>query len=311
MTSIAVAVPLVVAACFGVLGPRLARRLPPRHATWLLSAGAVTAALSALAMLFSVGLVLVGQAPSVASEGHWSASILREHAPVEPGVTVAALSALIAAMAATIVVAGRRGLAMLAAYRDCRRLPGAAGDLVVVPNTSAGAVAIPGRPGRIVVSQALLIALSASERRALLAHERAHLGHGHHWHRTVVSLAAAANPLLRPLCSATLHATERWADEEAAAEVGDRATVAAAVARAARMSSRRGPVIGPHLAVAAGGVPERVAALLGRPARPRPDLIVLAAALLIAGLVGAVVMGKEIEHLFEFAGRAYAAPRAT
>jgi Zn-dependent protease with chaperone function len=304
--ALAIAAPLVVAGCFGVAGPQLARRLPPRHATWLLSAGGAVIAVSALALLAVLAFVLIGQLPGVADEGHWSASILREHAPAEPGVSGVALVFLVAAVASAIVAAARRGLALIAAYRSCRSLPDA-GNLVVVDEAPAGAVAIPGRPGRILVARSLLSALSATERRALLAHERSHLRHGHHWHLTVVSVAAAANPLLAPLRGAVSLASERWADEEAAAEVGDRRTVAAAVARAAFVSRRSSDAVMPGLAAGSHAVPQRVAALLIQPPSQRPALMLLALGVVLLGAVGAVVAGKEVEHLFEFAGRAYRA----
>jgi Zn-dependent protease with chaperone function len=49
---------------------------------------------------------------------------------------------------------------------------------------------------RIVVSAALLRGLDAAERRALLAHERAHLRFGHHRLALAAAVAAAVNPLL-------------------------------------------------------------------------------------------------------------------
>lgn len=305
MSGVAIVIPLAAAACFGVLGPLLARRLPPAQATWLLSVGGVVAALSGLAVLAMLASTLLGQLPDLANEGHWSGSTLRQHAPADRDVGLAALLALLLAVGATFVVGLRRGSTMLVAYRSCRSLPAAAGDLVVIADAWAGALAVPGRPGRIVVAQSLLSALSAPERRALLAHERAHLKHGHHWHLITISLAVAANPLLTPLRGAATHAIERWADEEAAAEVGDRRQVASAVVRAALMTRRRPRAPMPRLAAAAHAVSERVAALLSEAQEPRPALLLLAATLLLAGAAATVIVGKETEHLFEFAGRAY------
>jgi len=45
----------------------------------------------------------------------------------------------------------------------------------------------------------MLRTLSADERRALLAHEAAHLTYRHHVYTQLTDVAAAANPLLRPL----------------------------------------------------------------------------------------------------------------
>ncbi|MFJ2651595.1 M56 family metallopeptidase [Streptomyces sp. NPDC087420] len=95
------------------------------------------------------------------------------------------------------------------------------------------AFALPGAPGRVVVSSTMLRALTADERRALLAHERAHLRHRHHVFLLVTQLTAAVNPLMRPVADGGGFALERRADEDAGTVVGDPPLVARAVARAA------------------------------------------------------------------------------
>ncbi|NLU67821.1 M56 family metallopeptidase [Streptomyces sp. HNM0574] len=118
-----------------------------------------------------------------------------------------------------------------------------------------------GRAGRVVVSTGMLRSLAGDERRALIAHERAHLGARHHRFLLASQLAARANPLLRPLRDAVAYSAERWADEEAARAVGDRKVVARAVGKAALVS--RGEAMAGVLAFASTGpVPRRVAALL-------------------------------------------------
>src|SRR6185437_8548787 len=77
------------------------------------------------------------------------------------------------------------------------------------------AYALPGAPGRIVVSGRLLDALDDRGQAALLAHEQAHLAARHHLFTTVAHLAAAANPLLLPVARAVDYTVERWADERA------------------------------------------------------------------------------------------------
>ncbi len=74
----------------------------------------------------------------------------------------------------------------------------------------------------------MLAALTSRERRALFAHERAHLAGRHHRHLLAVRLAARADPFLRLLRTAVVYTAERWADEEAAAAVGSRRSVARA-----------------------------------------------------------------------------------
>lgn len=112
------------------------------------------------------------------------------------------------------------------------------------------------------MTTALLERLRPTERRALFAHERAHLTARHDRFLLTVRLAARANPFLRPLRTAVACTAERWADEEAARVVGSRRTVARAIGTAA-LVSRGTPA--PTLAglAAPGPVPRRVAALLG------------------------------------------------
>ncbi|NDZ88250.1 M48 family metalloprotease, partial [Streptomyces sp. SID10115] len=70
----------------------------------------------------------------------------------------------------------------------------------VVADEASYAYALPSRRGgRVVVTTGMLSRLAAPERRALFAHERAHLSARHHRHLLVTQLAARANPFLRPL----------------------------------------------------------------------------------------------------------------
>ncbi|MFJ9442711.1 M48 family metalloprotease [Kitasatospora sp. NPDC101235] len=149
--------------------------------------------------------------------------------------------------------------------------------LTVLDDECADAFALPGRlgrpgrpgePGRIVVTSGMLRALTAPERSALLAHERAHLTARHHLFLSLAEHAAGVHPALRPLRAPLGYHLERWADEVAAARVGDRAVTARAVGRAALAASRSPWPARPRLVPAAhsGPVPRRVAALL----QPRP-----------------------------------------
>jgi Zn-dependent protease with chaperone function len=305
--TVAIAAPLAGACCFGLFGSLAARRLPPRRATWLISVGAVTSVLSALVVLALLAFVLVGQLPFLADEGEWSPAALHSHAFTEPGVGAFSLLLLLAAAVAVLGVGRQLARALLGAYRTCGEVSTGAGDLVVLPGGPDLAAAIPGRPGRIVVTESLLSTLAASERRVLLAHERAHLEHGHHWHRGAVALAAAANPLLSPLRAAIVYTTERWADEDAAREVGNRRDVATALARAAL--TMRQPPARHGLFMAAYAVSDRVAAMLARPSRPRPLLTAAVIVVPVVAAVAAAVVWKDTEHLFELAERVYRGSR--
>ncbi|MFB8402343.1 M56 family metallopeptidase [Streptomyces sp. NPDC055912] len=119
-----------------------------------------------------------------------------------------------------------------------------------------------GARDRVVVTTAMLATLTGPERRALFAHERAHLTARHHRFLLAVQLAARANPFLRPLRTAVTYTTERWADEEAATSVGSRRIVARAVGKAA-LISRGAPSVTLAGFAVVGPVPRRVAALLG------------------------------------------------
>ncbi|MFJ2780554.1 MULTISPECIES: M48 family metalloprotease [unclassified Kitasatospora] len=145
--------------------------------------------------------------------------------------------------------------------------------LAVLDDECADAFALPGRlrrpgrpgePGRIVVTSGMLRALTAPERAALLAHERAHLAGRHHVFLALAEHAAAVHPALRPLRAPLGYHLERWADEVAAERVGDRTVTARAVGRAALAASRSPWPARPRLVPAAhsGPVPRRVAALL-------------------------------------------------
>lgn len=293
----------LAAALFGVLAPFAADRLPPRQATWLLSVGSGLAALAGTAVLGLLASVWLAELPAVAGKAHWSAATLERFEPVDDRVAALAVLVLAASAAAALLTAGTKAGALAASHRRCRRMSAAAGGLVVVDDAEAGAIALPGRPGRIVVSSSLLILLTAPERRALLAHERAHLVHAHHLHRSVVAVASAANPCLLALRSTVVRTTERWADEDAAFEVGDRRRVASALIRSALIASRAPAAA---LLAAANDVPLRVAALLEGERQCRPAAAAAAALLLIVAGAAVLLAGRDTDHLFDLAASAYA-----
>ncbi len=151
--------------------------------------------------------------------------------PIPAVASVAAWVAVVVGAAGGVVLV--RGLVSearrwLPAHRD----GACAGGLLVVDDPTPAAVAVPGLPGRIVVSSGMLRALSTDERRVLLAHEQCHLDAAHWLYRFAVRLAAAVCPPARPLVSPCDQALERWADEAAATAIGDRRLAAQAVARA-------------------------------------------------------------------------------
>jgi Zn-dependent protease with chaperone function len=176
------------------------------------------------------------------------------------------------------------------------------GELVVVRSSAVLALTLPATrtsPGRILVSDRMLRALDAAERRVLLAHERSHLHHRHDRYRRLVGIAANLNPLLRPTVGAVDLLLERWADEDAAREVGSRDLTARALARAA-------VAVGPgrqrlwQPSFAAQKVLSRVNALLApAPAQGSRLAMVLPAAIGVISAAAAVAAAHDLAHLFD------------
>ncbi|MDX3061802.1 MULTISPECIES: M56 family metallopeptidase [Streptomyces] len=237
-----------------------AHHLHPRTATWLLSA--VAAVLAVCSTLCLALLVVVGtaQLPGNPLPDGWSDPEVREAVPYDEVAGKAAIPVLVAVLAACVSAAWRHHRVRRDAERALTGLPDT--PVAVLPDEAPYAYALPGPKGRIVVSTSLLSCLDSSERRALFAHERAHLAGRHHRFLLIVQLAARANPFLRPLRTAVAYTAERWADEDAAAAVGNRRVVARAIGRAA-LVSRGAPGVTLAGLAAPGPVPRRVAALLG------------------------------------------------
>ncbi|MET7685880.1 M56 family metallopeptidase [Streptomyces sp. NPDC005423] len=302
--TISVYIPLLLTVVLAVLAPRTARRPAPRPAAWSLAGAALVTAAGWLGSLALLAFTGFAQIPEVAEEGHWSAAVLRTQDPVSLAVAAVSAVALAAGLVSLGVAAVRQGRHVLWARRECGRMPGDT-ELAVLDDESPQAFALPGAPGRIVVSQGMLRCLGDTEREALLAHERAHLRGRHHLFQAVWRLTAAVNPLLRPVAEAGGFVLERWADEEAAARVGSRTVVARAVGRAALASAGRSRPAA--LAATGGAVPQRVRALLDPPP-PRHTLPFVAGALLLtlccASLANAA---SDSENLVENAERAQCA----
>ncbi|GGX25087.1 M56 family metallopeptidase [Streptomyces noursei] len=259
---VSVYVPFLVTAALAVLAPPIARRLPPRPAAWALVCVALVTAVGWTGSLALLAFTGVAQIPQIAREGHWSVAVLRAEDPVYLAVAAGSALALATGVVSLGVAAVRQVRHLVRARQECADLPGRT-ELAVVDDDVPLAFALPGAPGRIVVSRGMLRRLDDDGRAALLAHERAHLTGRHHLFKGLWRLAAALNPLLRPLAAAGGFVLERWADEEAAARVGDRRVVAHAVARAALASAAAARP--PALAATGGAVPQRVKALLSPP----------------------------------------------
>jgi hypothetical protein len=243
------------------------QRLHPRTATRLLTA---VAAVMALCSTVSLGLLMVvgtAQLPGNPLPDGWSDPEVREAVPYDEVAGKLAIPALLAVVLACARTGWRHGRTRRAAHRALAGLPGTA--VAVLPDETPYAYALPGRRhDRVVVTTGMLARLEPAERRALFAHERAHLVARHHRFLLAVQLAGRANPFLRPLCTAVAYTVERWADEEAARSVGSRRVVARAIGKAALVS--RSTPAGTFAGFAVPGpVPRRVAALLAPEPVPR------------------------------------------
>ncbi|MEU6680248.1 M56 family metallopeptidase [Streptomyces sp. NPDC046925] len=285
---------------------RLAAVLPPRWACWLLTGAAVLLAggtISALVGLFHV--------PFLASLEQLSFTRVLEEWPA----AVPLAGAAGAVMLAQSVLLVRRWLQHRSLLKRAWLVADEGtgdGDLLVVPGSYVDAFALPGyrgRRGRVVMTSGMVRSLKTGERGVLLAHERAHLAGRHHLLSAVVDLVAVVHPALRSLRTSLAFHLERWADEEAAAVVGDRRVAAAAVARAALAGAAHGRSGGyPLLSATSGPVPQRVEALLlPEPAAPhgafrRAGAVSLAGTVVVAA-VGALALAYGLHEYVEYAAR--------
>ncbi|MGH3095885.1 MAG: M56 family metallopeptidase [Streptosporangiales bacterium] len=297
-------VPLLVSLLFGVLAGPVGRRLPPDVAVRLLVPAAVVTAAGWVWALALLVWTAAAQLSVVAAEGHWSRSVFRAKDPVAGPVAYLATIALTTGVAA-LVAATVRGIHSVwttraLARQTCRT---STGELVVVPDDAPEAFALPGaQSGRIVVTTGMLAALDSDERRVLFAHERAHLYARHQWWMVAVQLAAAADPLLARLPRFIDHMLERWADEYAAVQVGNRRLVARALAHAGLAALRHTAPpqqVGVALRFAATGVRTRVAALLIEPSPLRWPIVAAVVVVVTVATAAAIDASNDLENLFE------------
>ncbi len=308
----ALLLPPLASALLGVAGAPLARRLGPRSTGRLVPVTALVVAGSTLVALAAVAVLVVARVAEVAEFGQLSIPAL----PAPPaGIPLPVGIGLGAAVALSLGVAARRALwavaETVAAQVACRGLVRRADGVHLLDDERPRAFAVAGPPGRVVVSRGMLRSLSDREQEAVFAHERSHLRRRHHVGLLAVQVAAAADPLLRPLLAVVALAVEREADEDAAVAVGDRRVVAFAVARAglAGAAAKRGGqrVPATSLAAAGGDVPLRVEALLAPPVRSRRWLAVPVVAVAMVAAWATWANGITTDHHIDRARAAYSA----
>ncbi|MFJ9629287.1 M48 family metalloprotease [Streptomyces sp. NPDC101175] len=285
--------PLPLSLLLAVISPVIGSRLAPAPAARVLTAAAVVTAAASCWSLFLLAATLVGDAPPVVAEARQDGHRLAEPVPEVIGIAAGVALAVLLVSAYGALSADRRTRRAL--RRLCEGHP-ADTELIVADSPAPQAFAIPctpGTPGRILVTAGMLSALEPAERRVLLAHERAHLAHRHALLVTATTLAAAANPLLRPVRGTVAFLVERWADERAADAVGDRVTTARALARAALSVEHPRPACA--LGFTDRAVTRRIAALQ---TSPPPRLWPLTAAVLALGALPALGAADATDDLF-------------
>ena len=304
--------PLVIPVLAGIAARPLAGLLEPRQATWLLTIAAVALAACSTVALALLVAYAAARSAVLAALGGYSQEVIRRGDPVPSATGAIAGLALAGAAVAVAVLFRNRARALAESYRRAAALRGD-GGVVVVPGPDIAAYALPGRPGRIVVSGRLLDRLDADGRAALIAHEQAHLSGRHYLFAAAARLAAAANPMLLPVARAVEYTVERWADEHAAAVTGDRGLVAETIGQVALLATPR-PARMPAMSLGiasvrprrlslawAGPVPRRVAALLTAPPRRRIVLLAACAVIVLLAGVAALETTGDLHALLEVA----------
>lgn len=279
-----------------VLLPWAARVCAARMAPWTaaraVSLAAVVTAVASTCCLILLALTLFDDIPPLSALDNKPHLGLPK--PV-PGPVALCAAILLGAGAVRLILGVRRRAAFVDRLRGLGR---PAAGLVVADWEQPYAVAVPGRPGHIVTTSGMLRLLDGDERRVLFAHENSHLARDHHRLVAVASWAGAVNPLLVPVAALIRHLVERWADEDAVAEVGDRALVARAVAKASLATA--GYRMADALGLDGAGSVQRVTALM-QPRSPRQTGRLAAVATLSLCMLLATVVAS-----VEFAGVAHA-----
>jgi len=304
------AVPLIASASLGLLAPWAGNRLPPSSGVRVLATAAFVTALTTGFCLSIVAFNALARIPIIAALGKWSAAAVGlDGTPPPVGGVVLGL-AVICLLLAALRRSLRTATDLTQAVLACRRLHELSDGLVLIHDTAPDAFALPGMRGKIVVTTGMLQALTAPERRALIAHEQAHLSDHHQIYIQATELAAAANPLLRRIPKQVRALAERWADEQAARDVNDRMLTARALAKAALAHATKPCPTSDRPAAALRVtdqlIADRVLALTRPHPRSRPRLVSALLGLALITVAASVWMAHTTETTFEHAQQTYA-----
>ena len=283
--TISVYVPAALSLLLATISRLVVGRVAPTRAIAFVIAALLCAAAATWGLVL-LAATLLGDTSLVAEEASERGVQLQDPVPTLIGVTATLL--LIFGIVRLVRVLRTRRATTRELQAVCRAC--GTGELAVVSLSAPHAFAVPGRPGRILVTRGMLTALDGEERRVVLAHERAHLDGRHHWLRAVTDVCAAVNPVLIPVREAVAYLVERSADEHAATVTGSRELVARALTKAAlaSKSTNRMPTWPVALRFTGCKISARVAALRSDPPRPEPLVPSSVLALGVATAVAAV-----------------------
>lgn len=249
-----VAFPLVVTLCVAAIATSAHRRLPPRLATRFVTVALVLVVIAALPTAVIVAFAFLAHVPVVGTGFEWCAQAVGLHTAIPAWLGLPVLALLTVGTVRTVrLIRQHRALRL----DDAR-------PIHIAHSHTPYAVTLPGRAGQIVISTAMVDLLDDDERRIVVAHERAHARYRHDRYLLTAELAAAVLPPLRGLARRVNYSIERWADEAAAANCGDRKLVAITLGKVALQAHP------PTVAGFSGlGVAARMGALLEPPV-PHP-----------------------------------------
>jgi hypothetical protein len=265
-----VIVPLVVLAVGHLLVDRFRPDLAVRVFAWT----TVVVGGAAAVNLASFAVQALAEIPTVAVFGGWSYRTVAAGAAQEPWAPWLCLAWCVAAGVVVTVAVRQRRRALVTTNRLASALPGS-DQVVVVSSAVVDAFALPGRPGRIVVTTAMRDLLDADQLAAVIAHERGHLDQRHHDLVWLARLGAAFHPVLIPMIRRVEYLAERTADEAAATALGDRQRVADALGVVALHDrGAKGSVGALHIGSRLNQTPRRFTALLEASVRRRFPAVV-------------------------------------
>ena len=277
----AVVAPLLAVTMLAVSITAVHRRLPPAMAARVLAVTIGVVVVAALPTEWMVTLGYLAHLPYVGTGFRWCAETFGVHSRVPSWVGVP--------VAFVTLLGTLRGIRLVRSYRNTRH--DCPGGVEILDDDRAFAVTLPGAAGQIVLSSALVAMLVTEETAVVMAHEGAHAHHRHDRYLVVAHAATAAVPILLPLTSRLRFSLERWADEVAAKECGDRHLVARTLGKVAMYRVESAGA----MSFAGLGVAGRVAALLSPPAgHPRSPI---SAGLWTAIAVTGLLAGYQLHHL--------------